>query len=380
MLAGSCGARTISRSPHNVDVVLLAVADVTRDARTLNLARALNAAGLGVDVIGMSAEDSQKRAIRRWWTFNKDVAARTVRPRLVVAMDLFALSAARSLSKKHNVPLLYDMREFYFALGPLAGKGIKQKILASHERRLLKDVDDVIVSGELDADIVQQHFALAKRPVVLLNTPPFKAHIPSPLRSSLPLPISHSSTLPISHSSTLTGYQGVIHHGRGLAPFMKAMTQMPDVHLVVIGDGPAQPDLARLSVELGVADRVTWYGSVPYDELHALTCGLDVGLCLIEPVSMSYEYALPNKLFEYMMAGVPSLVTDLPALHDHIIRHPVGVLVERELSPAAIVGAMERVMQTTTREAMQEACRDIRDLSYDRQASIAVALIREHLS
>lgn len=369
-----------------MDVLLLAVADVTRDARTLNLARALKAAGLSVDVVGMSAKDSEKRAIRRWWTFNKNVAALTVRPRLVIAMDLFALSAARSYSKKHAAPLLYDMREFYFALGPLAGKGIKQKLLASHERRLLADVHDVIVSGELDADIVQKHFSLPKRPVVILNTPPYKDRIPSPLRSSLPishsntLPISHSSTLPISHSNTLAGYQGVIHHGRGLAPFMKAMTLMPDVHLVVIGDGPAQPDLARLSVELGVAERVSWYGSVPYDDLHALTCGLDVGLCLIEPVSMSYEYALPNKLFEYMMAGVPSLVTDLPALHDHIIRHPVGVLVERALTPASIVQAMERVMQPTTREAMQHACRDIRNLSYERQASVAVALIREHLS
>jgi len=355
-----------------VDVLLLAVADVTRDARTLNLARALKAAGLSVDVVGMSAKDSEKRAIRRWWTFNKNVAALTVRPRLVVAMDLFALSAARSYSKKHAVHLLYDMREFYFALGPLAGKGIKQKVLASHERRLLTDVHDVIVSGELDADIVQQHFSLPKRPVVILNTPPFKDRIPSPLRSSLPLPISHSNTL--------AGYQGVIHHGRGLAPFMKAMTLMPDVHLVVIGDGPAQPDLARLSEELGVADRVTWYGSVPYDDLHALTCGLDIGLCLIEPVSLSYEYALPNKLFEYMMAGVPSLVTDLPALHDHIIRHPVGVLVDRALTPASILAAMERVMQPTTREALQHACRDIHDLSYERQAKVAVALIREHLS
>ncbi|HLP29681.1 MAG TPA: glycosyltransferase [Candidatus Didemnitutus sp.] len=363
-----------------MDVALLAVADVTRDARTLNLSRALLDAGLTVEVVGMTAADSQQRALRRWWTFNKNVAALSLRPRLVVAMDLFALSAARSLSKTLNVPLLYDMREFYFALGPLAGKGFKQKILASHERRLLHDVDDVIVSGELDADIVQEHFALAKRPVVLLNTPPFKERTSSPLRSPLPLPISHSNNLPISHSITLAGYQGVIHHGRGLAPFMKAMTQMPSVHLVVVGDGPAQPELAKLSMDLGVAERVTWYGSVPYDELHALTCGFDVGLCLIEPVSMSYEYALPNKLFEYMMAGVPSLVTDLPALHDHIIRHPVGVLVERALSPNSIVNAMERVMFPETRAAMQRACEGIREMSYDRQARTAVALVREHLT
>jgi glycosyltransferase involved in cell wall biosynthesis len=124
---------------------------------------------------------------------------------------------------------------------------------------------------------------------------------------------------------------------------------------------------------------VHWLGAVPYDTLHALTCGADVGLCLIEPVSMSYEYALPNKLFEYMMARVPCLATDLPALHDHITRYPVGILVERALSPQAIVDAMERLRQPATYAAMKGACERVREISYERTCANAVALIREHL-
>ncbi|MCX6140592.1 MAG: glycosyltransferase [Candidatus Kapabacteria bacterium] len=346
------------------------MADVSRDARTLNLARALEQEGLRVATIGISAQDATSRAIARWWKFNSRIASLDVRPRLVVAMDLFALSAAQAVAKKHSIPLLYDMREFYFALGPLAGKGIKQKILVAHERRLVGHVDDVIVSGELDADIVQQRFALKKRPVVLLNTPPYKDPVLSPLRYSLAIP----------QTTTLALYQGVVHHGRGLAHFLRALPQMPDVHLVVIGDGPAQGTLMALARDLAVDARVSWLGSVPYDELHQLTCGADIGLCLIEPISMSYEYALPNKLFEYMMARIPSLVSDLPALHAHVISHPVGVLVERSLSPTSIVAAMDRAMQVKTRAEMRSACEDIRELAYERQASTACGLIREHLT
>ena len=160
---------------------------------------------------------------------------------------------------------------------------------------------------------------------------------------------------------------------------MNAMTAMPVVHLVVVGDGPALHDLQTLAERLGVADQVTWIGSVPYDELHQLTCGAHVGLCLIEPVSMSYEYALPNKLFEYMMARVPSLVSDLPALHEHIIRYPVGVLVDPALTIDNIVLAMERIIHAETHAAMTRACEEIRNLSYERQARTAVALFREHL-
>lgn len=368
-----CGAPTISTSsktPEAVDVLLLAVADVSRDARTLNLARALEQDGLRVSTVGISARDAQARVIRRWWKFNRRVASLDCKPRLVVAMDLFALSAAHAVARKHSIPLLYDMREFYFALGPLAGRGIKQKILSAHERRLIGRVDDVIVSGELDADIVRQKFSLKKRPVVILNTPPYKDPVLSPLRYSLAIP----------QTSTLALYQGVVHHGRGLAPFLRAMPQMPDVHLVVIGDGPAQGSLTALAHELGVDARVSWLGSVPYSELHQLTCGADIGLCLIEPVSMSYEYALPNKLFEYMMARIPCLVSDLPALHAHVISHPVGVLVEPTLTPSSIVAAMKRVLQVKTRAEMRSACEDIRELSYERQASTACGLIREHLA
>lgn len=380
--------------PATVDVLLLAVADVTRDARTINLARALAKDGVTVGIVGagkqlhstVASEDSNiaffewsdpgGRALRRWWSFNRCAATLDVRARCVAAMDLFALSASRSIARRCKAHLLYDMREFYFALGPLQGKGLRQRILAAHESRLVGNVDDVIVSGELDANIAQKRFALAKRPVVLLNTPPYKDVVPSSLETVVTRNSHQSTSL---SQKTLVLYQGVVHHGRGLAPFMNAMAVMPMVQLVVIGDGPARHDLQALAERLGVAHRVAWIGSVPYDELHQLTCGAHVGLCLIEPISMSYEYALPNKLFEYMMARVPSLVTDLPALHEHIIRHPVGVLVDPALTIDNIVLAMERVIHAETYTAMKHACEEIRNLSYERQARTAVALFREHL-
>lgn len=352
----------------DTDVLLLAVADVERDARTLNLAHALRASGLRVVVHGEPKGAEAHRAIVRWWKFGRAVAKLPIRPRVVVAMDLFALSAARTMAQRCGARLLYDMREFYFALGPLAGKGFRQRILAAHERRMLADVDDVFVSGELDADIVHERFALPHRPVVLLNTPPYRDVVPSPLRERLG----------VGPDVFVAVYQGVVHHGRGLAPFLDAMPHLPDVHLAIIGSGPASADIRAHAAALGLTDRVSHLGAVPYADLHALTCGADLGLCLIEPVSMSYEYALPNKLFEYMMARVPCLATDLPALHDHLLRYPVGILVERGLSPAAIADAVRKVQQPATMMAMKGACEHVRDLAYESTCRTALRLIRDH--
>ena len=355
--------------PNHVDVLLVALADITRDARTVNLGRAISQRGLTVAVLGsyrdhrdepfakISWSDPGGRALRRWWSFTRTCAAADVSAKLVIAMDVFALAGASQLARSAKAKLFYDMRELNFALGPLLGKGLKQTIITRHEERQLRNVDTVIVSGDLDADLVHERFSLASRPLVLLNTPPYKDVVESPLRKMCGL----DTTTP------LVIYQGVVHHGRGLAPFFRAMLLMPDVQLAVMGDGPALTELQRHAAQIGVADRVHWLGSVPYDELHAYTCGADLGLCLIEPLSLSYEYALPNKLFEYMNARIPSIVSDLPALRLHIEKYHVGGMVDRTLEPSEIASVTRRLLDSQAAEAMKDACEAIRELSYERQ-------------
>lgn len=376
------GARTISRSLHSVDVLLCALADIRYDARTRNLARALVADGLTVGIIAAgdasdvpdctlySWSDPGGRALRRWWSFSRHCAQTDVRARCVIAMDLFALAAASRIARHSGAPLIYDMREFYFALGPLEGKGIRQRILTAHERRHIRHVNDILVSGPLDAEVVRATFALTFDPFVLLNTPPYRDVVPSPLRQRCA----------VSADTCLALYQGVVHHGRGIAPFMRAMSSMPDVHLAIIGDGPARSELEQLAASLGISDRVTWLGAIAYDDLHAYTCGADIGLCIIEPVSMSYEYALPNKLFEYMMARVPTIVTDLPALRAHLTAYPVGVSIAREIMHDDIVSAIAHVRDHHAHAAMRNACEAIHELAYEQQQRAAVARVRKHLA
>ncbi|MBU3699976.1 MAG: glycosyltransferase family 4 protein, partial [Candidatus Kapabacteria bacterium] len=385
----SSGSAIVPSAPVT-DVLLVALADVSRDARTLNLARALSAEGLRVTIMAAAAsEDHQPpaveggagidliqwsdpggRAARRWWSLRGYASRQSVRARLVVAMDLFALSAAAIIAQRSGARLVYDMRELYFALGPLEGKGLKQRLLEMHERSMLRRVHRVIVSGELDADLVQQRYGLTERPFVLLNTPPYRDVVASDLRRRCG----------VSAGTPLAIYQGVVHHGRGLAPMFRAMALRPDLHLAIVGNGPAEADLRGSAKAAGVSDRVHWLGSVPYDQLHALTCGADVGLCLIEPLSLSYEVALPNKVFEYMMARIPVLASDLPALRSLVEQHPIGPLVDRALLPEDIDVALSQVFDPGLRAAMTDACEASRDLCYERQSQSSVQLIRDLLT
>lgn len=356
-----------------MDILLIALADVTRDARTLNAARVLARAGYRVGILAAGADVSEPnlqhipwqdpggRAWRRRRALTRAARAADARPRVVAAMDFFALQAAFAVAGRCDASVVYDAREFYFALGPLAGHPVRQFVLAWIERRAIRRVDAVTVSGPLDADVLAERYALTERPAVILNTPPYADRVASDLLRR------HCSIPP---DDLVLLYQGVIHHGRGVEPVMAAMATSSDVHLCVIGDGPARAALEQRAAALGVADRVHWVGSIPYDDLHAWTCSADVGLTLIEDVSMSYAYALPNKFFEYMRARIPQLVSDLPALHAMVQEHPVGILVDAALAPQDIVRAIDRLRNPATRQAFAAQCDDIRDLCYERQARV----------
>lgn len=362
----------------NLHVVICIVGDVSRDSRSLLLARTLDSAGFTVSVAAActAGEPGGDVTLYTWNDRGGRAAVRALRygawlrkqniptPRLIIAGDYFALSSAVSLARRTGARLLYDMREFNFALGPLAQRPLRQKFIEWSERRLLRHVDLITVSGPLDAKVVEERFH--RKAEVILNVPPYQpAQRTTRLRDTFTIP----------SDDTIVLYQGVVHHGRGLEPFLRAMPFLPNVHLCVLGDGPAKRALQEVSRECGVQDRTHWHASVPYDELHSWTCSADLGLCLIEPISMSYEYALPNKLFEYMMAGIPSIVTDLPALHEMIMREPVGMLVNRTLSATDIVDAMTRIRQPITYEALQQRCVATKTYSYEGQSQHVLRVV-----
>jgi len=89
---------------------------------------------------------------------------------------------------------------------------------------------------------------------------------------------------------------------------------------------------------------VIFAGSINYDELHNWTCSADIGICFIEPISVSYQYALPNKLFEYSMAGIPTLASNLFAIKEIIDNNPIGKAIPQDSSPREIALAVQEIL------------------------------------
>ena len=135
---------------------------------------------------------------------------------------------------------------------------------------------------------------------------------PSPSRPK-PVPVRTTSA-PGSTSKkaiSLPLYQGAFTHNRGLETALEAMRGLEDsgIHLVLMGYGPLQPLVDAAAADL---PHVHVHPAVAYEAVLEHTRSADVGLVSVKPTCLSYLYCLPNKLFEYLLAGVPVLSNDLP--------------------------------------------------------------------
>ncbi len=132
----------------------------------------------------------------------------------------------------------------------------------------------------------------------------------------------------------------ILYHGayvphRGLEQVMEAARNVKDATFVFRGIGSYGENLKRVAAELEVEDRVSFVDPVGVDELVPTASECDIGLNPFVPVCKNTEFALPNKFFEYLMAGLACVGSDLIEIRRHTEDHRVGRLFP-SLEPHAI--------------------------------------------
>jgi glycosyltransferase involved in cell wall biosynthesis len=146
-------------------------------------------------------------------------------------------------------------------------------------------------------------------------------------------------------------YQGAFQENRSLDILVRAAAFLEPYHLIVLmGSGASQQKLEGLIAAEGVADRIKILPSVPYKDLLDWTASADLGLILYQgSYSPNVQFCLPNKLFEYLMAGVPVLTSSLDACTEVLECYDVGRVVA-ELTPEAVGHAISGLLED--REAL----------------------------
>lgn len=269
-------------------------------------------------------------------------AAIGTRPDIVHAHDLNTLYAGILVKRATGASLVYDAHEL---AAHRNGMGSARRLWASvHEQRGLRDVDAMITTTDAWADYLAGRYRIA-RPTVVRNVPELQEIRPGfDLRAELDIPAAQRVLL----------YQGSIQHNRGIEQTIDALSLLPGCVLVIIGYGAQRPALERDVAERGLGERVRFFGPISNDLLLHYTAGVDVGMCCIRNSSLSYYWSLPNKLFEYVMAGVPVVASNFPEMGGFVQSEGVGEVCDPD-DPHDIAAAVRRILDDPDRPSRLRA-------------------------
>jgi glycosyltransferase involved in cell wall biosynthesis len=266
-------------------------------------------------------------------------------------LGVVARSVARAREGGRRVAWLYDAHEWVPGLSRYGGR--TPRVIAAWaalERRFIGEADAVITVSPPLAEALRERYHLPRRPQVVLNVPPLGAG-DTGARS-----VRQESGVP--DGVPLLVYSGGVQAARGVETAVEALVHLPEAHLAVVAvpsvnSAPVAAVRAR-AAQLGVEPRLHVLPPVAPDQVSAFLTGADVGLIPLRHYG-SHEMALANKLFEYLHAGVPMVVSDCRAQTAFVTEHRVGE-VHAAGDGADLAAAVTRVL--TSRERYLTALAD----------------------
>lgn len=249
----------------------------------------------------------------------------------ILANDLDTLPACFFVSKIKNTELVYDSHEL-FSEGPeLQGRKFVQSFWRSLEDFFLPRIKK---SYTVSQSIAEFYDVKYQNKMGLIRNIPLKNEV---------LELDEVS-FPTKNNTIL--YQGVLNPGRGLKPMIKALHFIDNLDLVIIGYGKVEEELKAFVVEEEMTHRVYFLGRISRDKLFNYTKKATLGMVLEEPLGLSFEYSLPNKLFDFIHAEIPIIAGNLPEIARIIKTYRVGVLVD-DYAPKSIAKAIDALLKDT---------------------------------
>ena len=345
------------RRPH---VAMLVRNPYTHDTRVQKEARSLVAAGYRVTVVadgaaGLRSQEDRdgttvirvERAARRLpglryllhdWRLLRVLLR--LQPHIIHAHDSNALLPVALAARWRRVPFVYDAHDLwlgrprrqrsrlYFALN--------QAVYRLIERLLVPAAAAAITVSPPIARHLERVYGLPR--VDLVPNYPDVEELPT--RRDLR---TLTDAGPLHPDRPIALYLGGLMAGRGLENLVDAAASFRDAQLVLLGSGALAEDLARRAGALGVAERVHLLSPVPSDHVVDYAADAQIGVSPIVPSCLNYRYSLPNKLFQYMAAGIPVVASDFPQVREVVEGAACGALVDTG-RPDAIAEAVNAIL------------------------------------
>ena len=321
---------------NNKHIALVYLGDFFFDARLINMTLSLLKENCQISIISTHEQVLQTKIFKgvqfhqirliktgalRYLEFHKKTKKILERNTydVIISSDLYSLSAVvacRKLTKQ----IIYDCREIYFELVAHTKKPIHRYWNYLFEKYHLRYVNQIMVTADTDLkylqNIYRKHILLQWH--IIYNYPAKTLIKKSP--DLLPPSIPKNNIKII--------YQGVLQKGRGIAGLIDLAAYNTSISAVIVGEGEHLNYFLNYNQKNNTNKNVHFIGKTPYLELLNITIQCDIGWALITKKGLSNQFALPNKLFEYLVSGIPSIASDQPNISNIFNKYRVGEIVQ----------------------------------------------------
>ena len=309
--------------------------DLSTDQRVHRTALALQKLDFHVVLIGRKKNDSTSLVPREYQThrmnvlFEKGVlfyAEYNLRlffyllfkkMDMLAANDLDTLLPNYLISKIKNIKLVYDSHEYFTGVPELENRTFTKWIWKSIERWILPNLKYAYTVNNSIANLYKQEYNIDMR--VIRNIPILSVNHSSKSRLELGLLVDKKIIL----------YQGAgINIDRGVEEAVQAMQYIDNAIFLIVGSGDVIDKLKTISIKLELQNKIKFISKLPFEELRQYTRVADIALTLDKDTNVNYRFSLPNKLFDYIHAGVPILASPLIEVKKIIETYRVGTLIQ----------------------------------------------------
>lgn len=360
-----------------IKIVQAVTNDIVTDNRVHKVASTLCNFGYHVTLIGRRFSDSESLLSRPYKTrrfklwFNKTFLFYAnynlrlffyllkVPVDIIVANDLDTLLACWLASKLRKKNLIYDSHELFTEVPELIHRPLVRKFWHVTERLLVP----TIKYGYTVSKPIQEHYKQ-------------KYGVEFELIRNVGMFQFDNQFKPLPKEPVII-YQGAVNVGRGIELVLQTLKHLEEVKFWVLGNGDKLEELKQMAKALGVESKVKFFGRVKLEALQKYTAKAHIGISLEEDIGLNYRYALPNKIFDYVQARIPVIVSSLPEMKNLVDKSGIGVVLT-ERRPEFLAN---EILKLCNNSKLQEDIKQnlelaARDLCWQREEEKVIMLYR----
>jgi glycosyltransferase involved in cell wall biosynthesis len=327
--------------------------DLSSDQRVHKICTTLQGMGFDVLLIGRHLKDSKPlersyhtKRMKLWFTkgflfyanYNLALFFKLLflKKDVLLANDLDTLLPNFLISRLFNRPLVYDSHELFTEVPELVNRPFQKNIWLGIEKFIFPKLKYIYTVNHSIATIYSKKYNVPIK-VIRNIAPAFTDNVPD-----------DTFLEKVKGTKKMLILQGSgINIDRGGEEAVKMMSYLDNCILYIIGGGDIFKSLKKMVIDMALSEKVVIKDKIPYQKLMAYTQAADLGLSLDKGTNLNYEYSLPNKVFDYIQAQTPLLVSNRKEVAALVTDNNIGAIAE-SLNPKELATQIMSILSNKT--------------------------------